>query len=44
MIFYGDHTRDLSRYCRFMKTRLLREGIDDLQSVPGLEWETQVHA
>jgi len=44
VIFYGDHTRDLSRYCRFMKIRLLREGIDDLQNVPGLEWETQVHA
>jgi len=27
-----------------MKIRLLREGIDDLQNVPGLEWETRVHA
>ena len=44
VIFYGDHTRDLNRYCRFMRIRLLREGIDDLQNVPGLEWETQVHA
>jgi L-fucose isomerase-like protein len=44
VIFYGDHTRDLTRYCRFMKIRLLREGQDDLQNVPGLEWETHVHA
>lgn len=44
VIFYGDHTRDLNRFCRFMKIRLLREGIDDLQNVQGLEWETRVHA
>jgi L-fucose isomerase-like protein len=44
VIFYGDHTRDLGRYCRFMKIRLLREGIDDLQNMQGLEWETYVHA
>jgi L-fucose isomerase-like protein len=44
VVFYGDHTRDLRRFCRFMKIRLLREGIDDLQNVPGLEWETSVHA
>jgi L-fucose isomerase-like protein len=44
VIFYGDHTRDLSRFCRFMKIRMLREGIDDLQNVQGLEWETRVHA
>jgi L-fucose isomerase-like protein len=44
VIFYGDWTRDVARYCRFMKIRLLREGIDDLQNVPGLEWEPHVHA
>jgi len=44
VIFYGDHTRDISRFCRFMKIRLLREGVDDLQNVQGLEWETRVHA
>jgi hypothetical protein len=27
-----------------MRIRLLREGVDDLQNVPGLEWETHVHA
>jgi hypothetical protein len=44
VIFYGDHTRDLARFCRYMKIRLLREGTDDLQNVPGLEWEPHVHA
>ena len=44
VIFYGDHTHDLSRFCRFTKIRLLREGVDDLKNVPGLEWETSVHA
>ena len=44
VIVYGDHTRDINRYCRFMKIRLLREGVDDLRNVPGLEWETNVHA
>ncbi len=44
VIVYGDHTRDLRRYCRFMKIRILNEGTDDLQNVPGLEWETRVHA
>ncbi|MBI4658252.1 MAG: hypothetical protein HY735_05275 [Verrucomicrobia bacterium] len=44
VVFYGDHTSDLRRFCRFMKIRFLREGIDDLQTVPGLEWETNVHA
>lgn len=44
VIFYGDHTRDLNRYCRFMRIRVLREGIDDFQNIPGLEWETHVHA
>lgn len=44
VIFYGEHTRDVERYCRFMKIRLLREGIDDLQGVTGLEWNPYVHA
>jgi len=44
VVFYGDHTRDLRRFCRLTKIRLLREGIDDLQNVPGLEWEPNVHA
>lgn len=44
VIFYGDHSRDVARYCRFMRIRLLREGVDDLQNVPGLEWEAHVHA
>jgi len=44
VVFYGDHTRDLRRLCRFKQIRFLREGIDDLQNVPGLEWEPHVHA
>ena len=44
VVFYGDHTRDLRRFCRFKQIRFLREGIDDLQNVPGLEWEPHVHA
>lgn len=44
VVFYGDHTRDLRRFCRFKNIRVLREGIDDLDKVPGLEWEPHVHA
>ncbi len=44
VIFYGDHTRDVRRYCRFMGLRLLQEGKDDLRNEPGLEWEPSVHA
>jgi hypothetical protein len=44
VLFYGDHTRDLTRFCRLAKIRVVREGVDDLQNVPGLEWETHVHA
>jgi L-fucose isomerase-like protein len=44
VVFYGDHTRDLQRFCRFAQVRVLREGIEDLRNVPGLEWEASVHA
>ena len=44
VIFYGDHARDMERFCRFAKIRLLREGVDDLQQVQGLDWATYVHA
>ncbi len=44
VVFYGDHTRDVQRFCRLKGIRLLREGVDDLQAVPGLEWETYIHA
>ncbi|MDH7502976.1 MAG: hypothetical protein QHJ82_09760 [Verrucomicrobiota bacterium] len=44
VVFYGDHTRDLRRFCRFTNIKLLREGVDDLHNVPGLEWESYVHA
>lgn len=44
VVFYGDHTQDVRRFCRFAQVRLLHEGVDDLQKVEGLEWEPHVHA
>lgn len=44
VVFYGDHTQDLRRFCRFARIRMLEEGVDDLQNVEGLEWEPHVHA
>jgi len=44
VVFYGDHTRDVTRFCRLTQVRMLREGIDDLRDVPGLEWNASVHA
>jgi L-fucose isomerase-like protein len=44
VIFYGDHTRDVERFCRFTKIRILREGVEDLRDVPGLEWVPHIHA
>jgi hypothetical protein len=43
-LFYGDHTQDVHRFCRFAQVRVLHEGVDDLQKVEGLEWEPHVHA
>ncbi len=44
VVFYGDHTQDIRRFCRFAQVRLLVEGVDDLQKVDGLEWQPHVHA
>ncbi|MCX8063974.1 MAG: hypothetical protein N3G21_02230 [Candidatus Hydrogenedentes bacterium] len=44
VIIYGDHTRDVERYCRLMKIKILREGIDNLHQVEGLLWNPYVHA
>jgi phosphoserine phosphatase len=44
VVFYGDHTQDVRRFCRFARVRVLHEGVDDLQNVDGLEWEPHVHA
>ncbi|HOQ33228.1 MAG TPA: hypothetical protein PLA12_12050 [Candidatus Hydrogenedens sp.] len=44
VIFYGDHTRDVERYCRLTRIKILREGIDNLHKVEGLEWDPHVHA
>jgi L-fucose isomerase-like protein len=44
VIFYGDHTRDLQRYCRFAQIRLVHEGTEEPQKVEGLDWDPHVHA
>jgi len=44
VIFYGDHTRDIHRYCRFAQIRVLHEGTDEPQKVDGLDWDPYVHA
>ncbi|MCX7824181.1 MAG: hypothetical protein N2689_01305 [Verrucomicrobiae bacterium] len=44
VVFYGDHTRDIERFCRFMDIRLVREGTDEVRDVPGLGWLPRVHA
>lgn len=44
VVFYGDHTQDVRRFCRFARVRLLHEGVDDLQTVEGLDWAPHVHA
>jgi hypothetical protein len=44
VIFYGDHTRDIHRYCRFAQLRVLHEGTEEPQKVEGLDWEPRVHA
>ena len=44
VVFYGDHTQDIRRFCRFAQVRFLHEGVDDLQKADGLEWEPHVHA
>ncbi len=44
VIFYGDYKRDVERYCRLMRIKMLREGIDNLHEVEGLEWNPNVHA
>lgn len=44
VIFYGDHTRDIHRYCRFARIRLVHEGTDEPQKVDGLDWDPHVHA
>jgi len=44
VIFYGDHRRDIQRYCRFAQIRLIHEGTDEPQKVDGLDWDPHVHA
>lgn len=44
VVFFGDHTQDLQRFCRFKDIRILNEETEDLRNVPGLEWNPNVHA
>jgi L-fucose isomerase-like protein len=44
VVFYGDHTADLRRFCRLKDIRLVNEETDDVHGVPGLEWQPVVHA
>lgn len=43
VIFYGEHSADVKRFCRFKDIRLAREDEEDLFDLPGLEWETYIH-
>jgi hypothetical protein len=44
VVFYGDHSREITRYCRFAKIDVLRDGTDEIQKVEGLDWDPHVHA
>ncbi len=44
VVFYGDHTADLRRFCRLTGVRLVNEETDDVHQVPGLEWNPVIHA
>jgi hypothetical protein len=44
VVFYGDHTADLRRFCRLNDIRLVNEETDDVHQVPGLEWQPVIHA
>ncbi len=44
VIFYGDHRRDIQRYCRFAQIHLIHEGTEEPQKVDGLDWDPHVHA
>ncbi|MFH1740552.1 MAG: hypothetical protein ABIH23_16210 [bacterium] len=44
VIFYGDHYQDLRRFCWFKDIRIANEEEENMFDVPGLEWETYIHA
>ncbi|MEW6235986.1 MAG: hypothetical protein AB1656_11405 [Candidatus Omnitrophota bacterium] len=44
VVFYGDYTQDLRRFCRFKDIRLVYEEKENLFDIPGLEWNPYVHA
>jgi len=44
VIFYGEHEKDVGRFCRLAGVRLFREGQDDPRDVPSLGWYQRVRA
>ncbi len=44
VVFYGDNTQDLKRFCRFKDIRIVWEEKEDTYDIPGLEWNPSVHA
>jgi L-fucose isomerase-like protein len=44
VIFYGDHTRDVERFCRLLQIRLIHEGTEEVRDASGLTWAPHVHA
>ena len=44
IIFYGDYTNDLKRFCNFKDIRFIREDIEDCRDIPGLDWRVGVFA
>jgi len=43
VIFYGDHTQDMQRYCGLPKSASARRD-DEPQQAEGLDWDPHVHA
>jgi L-fucose isomerase-like protein len=44
VVFYGDHTRDVERFCKMMQIRMVHEGTGEVGDVPNLTWAPHVHA
>ncbi len=44
VVFYGDYTADLQRFCRFKDIRIVYEEEENAFDVPGLEWNPSIHA
>ncbi len=44
VIFYGNHEADLRRFAWFKDIRIAKEDEENMFDIPGLEWETYIHA